>query len=84
MALKSSVKDDTPIKKNMPAGKDFIIKDKTGDIELQKNIWVKRVADYEQFSNPDFIHDFFGKMTPDQIGIFAYKHADHHLRQFKA
>ena len=84
IALKANVKDDRPIQQNMPAGKDFIIKNRNGDIESQKSIWKQRIADYEHFSNPDFIHDFFGKMTTDQIGIFAYKHSDHHLRQFNA
>ncbi|WP_448634870.1 DUF1569 domain-containing protein [Pedobacter panaciterrae] len=40
------------------------------------------IADFENFSNDKFIHDFFGKMTREQIGIFVYKHSDHHLRQF--
>jgi hypothetical protein len=40
------------------------------------------VEAYANYSNPGFVHDFFGKMTDEQIGIFAYKHADHHLRQF--
>jgi hypothetical protein len=84
MALNSSVKDDRPMKKNMPAGRYFIIKEKNGDVEIQKRIWIERIAEYEHFSNPDFIHDFFGKMTKEQIGIFAYKHSDHHLRQFKS
>jgi hypothetical protein len=84
IALRSVIKDDRPLKRNMPAGKKFIIKDKEGDIEQQKKNWVERIAAYEHFSNPGFIHDFFGKMTVDQIGVLAYKHADHHLRQFNA
>jgi hypothetical protein len=84
IALRSVIKDDRPLKRNMPAGKKFIIKDKEGDIKLQKKNWVERIAAYEHFSNPGFIHDFFGKMTVDQIGVLAYKHADHHLRQFNA
>lgn len=82
--LRGIVKDDRPLKKNMPAGKKFIIKDKEGDIELLKKNWIAGIAAYEHFSNPGFIHDFFGKMTVEQIGILAYKHADHHLRQFNA
>ncbi len=82
MALKSNVKDDRPMKKNMPAGKAFTIKEKEGNVDTQKIIWMDLVAEYEHFSNPAFIHDFFGKMTDEQIGILAYKHADHHLRQF--
>lgn len=82
MALKSNTKDDKPIAKNMPAGKVFTVKEKDGDIETQKSIWIKQIDSYENFSNDKFIHDFFGKMTREQIGIFAYKHNDHHLRQF--
>lgn len=81
MALRSSVKDDTPIQKNMPAG--FLkVTEKHGDVERQKQQWITRVLEYGHFSNDAFIHDFFGKMSNEEIGIFAYKHADHHLRQF--
>lgn len=81
MALKSNTKDDKPLSKGMPAGK-FAVKEKEGDIENQKNIWVSLIANYECYENPNFIHDFFGRMTRDQIGVFVYKHTDHHLRQF--
>lgn len=82
MALRSNTKDDRPIGKNMPAGK-FAVKEKqVGDLKAQKAIWTNLIADYGNYSNERFIHDFFGKMTKEQIGIFAYKHADHHLRQF--
>jgi hypothetical protein len=81
MALKSNTKDDRPLGKNMPAGK-MAVKEKAGDVNAQKAIWEGLIADYGHYSNENFIHDFFGKMTKEQIGIFAYKHADHHLRQF--
>ncbi|HEY9260182.1 DUF1569 domain-containing protein [Chitinophaga sp.] len=81
MALKSNTKDDKPMQKNMPAGKQAV-REKGGDVEQQKKIWINLVAACEHYSNPAFIHDFFGKMTTEQIGVFAYKHADHHLRQF--
>lgn len=81
MALRNSVKDDTPMQKNMPAG-DLKVTELNGDVELQKQQWITRVREYERYSNDRFIHDFFGQMTREQIGIFAYKHADHHLRQF--
>lgn len=82
MALKSNTKDDKPIGKNMPAGKAFIVKERTGDIKNEILTWTTQINAYENFSNDSFIHDFFGKMTKEQIGIFAYKHNDHHLRQF--
>lgn len=82
LALKSNTKDNKPLSKGMPAGKGFTVKEKEGDIESQKKIWASLVANYKHYQNPNFIHDFFGRMTYEQIGIFAYKHADHHLRQF--
>jgi hypothetical protein len=81
MALKGMVKDDSPMKKNMPAGA-FKIKEQAGDTQALKKIWASQIADYANFSNTAFIHDFFGKMTKEEIGILAYKHFDHHLRQF--
>ena len=82
MALKSNTKDDKPINKKMPAGKAFTVKEMQGDLKTQKSIWTEQIKAYENFSNDNFIHDFFGKMTKEQIGIFSYKHNDHHLRQF--
>jgi hypothetical protein len=82
MALKSNTKDDKPIGKNMPAGKAFTVKEKTSNIQDEISTWIKQINAYENFSNDNFVHDFFGKMTKEQIGIFAYKHNDHHLRQF--
>jgi hypothetical protein len=81
-ALRSSVKDDTPMQRNIPTSSDLVIREKSGNLTLQKKQWTDLVAAYAHYSNPAFIHDFFGKMTPEEIGIFAYKHADHHLRQF--
>lgn len=84
MALRSVTKDEKPLGKNIQAGKAFTVKEIEGNVEAQKQIWKDLIAGYEHFSNEDFIHDFFGKMTREQIGIVAYKHADHHLRQFGA
>jgi hypothetical protein len=79
IALKSNTKDEKPIGKNMPAGKAFTVKEKEVDLN-----WVELIKSYEKYSNDNFIHDFFGRMTKEQIGIFAFKHNDHHLRQFNA
>lgn len=82
LALKSNTKDDKPMGKNMPAGKTFTVKEKQGDFQNEISTWIQQIKGYGNFSNDNFIHDFFGKMTVEQIGIFAYKHNDHHLRQF--
>ncbi|MEO8960658.1 MAG: hypothetical protein ABI325_02170 [Ginsengibacter sp.] len=64
----------------MPAGKAFAVKEIDGDLNIQKTIWTNQINAYEDFSNDNFIHHFFVKMTKEQIGIFAYKHNDHYLR----
>ena len=84
MVLKSNTKNDKPMGKGAPAGSTFTIKEKSGDFEKQKQKLVELTEHYGHYNNPSFIHDFFGKMSEEQIGIFAYKHYDHHLRQFGA
>ncbi len=82
MMLKVSTKDDQPIGRNAPAGAGFIVAEPDIDLSQQQAPWKNQVEAYAHFSNDAFVHDFFGKMTSEQIGIFAYKHNDHHLRQF--
>ncbi|MGY6543401.1 DUF1569 domain-containing protein [Arthrospiribacter ruber] len=82
MALRSMIKDEKPMDKNIPTSSQFKVKTYEGDIRSEKAMWVSLLEEYQQFYNPAFIHDFFGKMTREQIGILVYKHTDHHLRQF--
>jgi hypothetical protein len=84
MALRKMIKDEKPLDKNIPTSSQFKVKEKNGDLEAEKLKWILLTKAYENYDNPDFIHDFFGKMTKEQIGILAYKHSDHHLRQFGA
>ncbi|MET6998104.1 DUF1569 domain-containing protein [Chitinophaga defluvii] len=84
MALKRMIKDDRPFSKNVPTSTAFKIKEQHGDIAAEKLKWIALIQQYENYSNPTFIHDFFGKMTKEQVGILAYKHTDHHLRQFNS
>ena len=53
-------------------------------ITHKKKEWILLIKGYESYSNPTFIHDFFGKMTREEIGLLVYKHTDHHLRQFNS
>jgi len=84
MALKASLKDDKPMKPNNPSAPEVVVKETSGDIVAEKRRWITFIEQHKNFSNPDFVHPFFGKMTKEQIGQFAYKHIDHHLRQFNA
>lgn len=84
MASRKFFKDDRPFTKNVPAGNALVVKEPSGDFEQQKQLLTEYLQNYVNYSNPRFIHDFFGRMTEEQIGIMAYKHYDHHLRQFGA
>lgn len=84
MALKSNIKDDTPLSKNSPTHPDLRIT-ATGDVEEEKALWLRLLDTYPDRKPADyssFIHPFFGKMNSDQVSRLAYKHIDHHLRQF--
>lgn len=86
MALKSTIKDETPMDKNSPTHPKLKIKG-NGDVEIQKRIWKDLLDDYPTVSSDtygDFVHPFFGKMNSEQVSRFAFKHIDHHLRQFGA
>lgn len=82
--LKKDTKDDTVMSKGMPAGKGFTVNVSQKNITKQKDLWIDLLEEYESYDEPSFLHDFYGKMSKEQLGIFAYKHTDHHLRQFGA
>lgn len=81
MALNGILKDEKPMKQNSPTHPEMKITG-TGNFENEKTKWIELLQTYSSFSNPDFVHPFFGRMTKDQIGKYVYKHTDHHLRQF--
>lgn len=84
MALKKLVSNDAPIKKNQPTHK-LLKTAGNEDIELLKEKWTALIQEYQSISeakSTGFVHPFFGKMTKSEFGIAAYKHIDHHLRQF--
>lgn len=83
MALKKVLKDEKHLGHNTPTLPELKITD-NGDIVAQKAEWIARVHKYAHFSNPNFVHVFFGKMTEEQVGQLVYKHIDHHLRQFNS
>lgn len=82
IVLKSSLKDDKPMMRNAVTSPELIAKDSNGNITSEKAKWIALLEQHVHFSNHDFVHTFFGKMTKEQIGYHAYKHTDHHLRQF--
>lgn len=84
MALKKVLKDESPLARNTPTLPELKIQETAGDIASEKEKWAALIRQYAHYSKPGFIHTFFGKMTQEQVGQLAYKHADHHLRQFNS
>ena len=84
MALKNFMKADKPIMRNAPTAPELKVTETNGDIAAQKAQWVALFEKNAQSPAPYFMHPFFGKMTREQIGCLAYRHIDHHLRQFNA
>jgi hypothetical protein len=82
MILKKALQADKPFGKNSPTAPILITTADYGDLEEQKKEWIQHIKQYNHFDNPTFVHPFFGKMSKDEIGVFTYKHTDHHLRQF--
>lgn len=81
MALKGILKNGKPMKKNQPTHPELIITG-TGNFKNEQQNWIKLLKDYSTYSNTEFLHPFFGNMSKQEIGVFVYKHTDHHLRQF--
>jgi hypothetical protein len=84
MALKNSLKDEKPMMRNAPSSSELVVKESMGNVAAEIKRWVALIEGNANFSNQDFVHPFFGKMTKDQVGYHAYKHTDHHLRQFNS
>jgi hypothetical protein len=80
IALRDMLKDE-PVKHNLPTVPSFKISG-NGDVETAKDQWIGLLEDHTHQENSGFIHPFFGQLTADEAGRMAYKHADHHLRQF--
>ncbi|HWJ91976.1 MAG TPA: DUF1569 domain-containing protein [Flavisolibacter sp.] len=84
IGLKNILKDEKPLQRNSPTSPAFKVTGPGGDVAREKRKWISLIEQYADFSNDDFEHWFFGKMTREQVGWFVYKHSDHHLRQFNA
>jgi len=82
--LKPRVLSEKIFARNSPTDKSYVFPDNL-EFEQEKS---KILASVKKFleggpsqctTNP---HPFFGRFTPEQWGIFEWKHLDHHLRQF--
>lgn len=83
MALKSFIKDEKYFPRNVGSLTKLIVTDTHNDLGLSKILWAASIKQYSHLADDhEFVHGFFGKMNKQQTGLLAYKHTDHHLRQF--
>ena len=82
IALNKLMKNENPKERNSPTKSNFKNLEITGDLQIEKAKLIELIKEYETYSENNFIHWFYGKMTKEQIGYSVYKHIEHHLRQF--
>jgi hypothetical protein len=81
--MKPLMYNDKPWKKNIPTGKEFIIRGEV-NFEKEKEALLKLVTKFHDRKTQTVWppHPVFGKFTKEQYGMMNYKHLDHHLMQF--
>lgn len=82
--MKSMLYNDKPWKQGLPTAKEFVIVD-TESFEAERNqlkSLIDTIHQAEESFKPSKVHPFFGRFTAEQWGQSAYKHLDHHFRQF--
>ena len=82
LVLKSFLKEGELLKRNVESFPEIIVSER-GDTENDKLKWQDSINKYSNLPDKhEFIHPFFGKVNREQTGRLAFKHTDHHLRQF--
>lgn len=74
-----------PIPRNVPTAPELLSREPAGWQEEQDR-FVRTLSVFcSSRSRPDWpLHPLFGRLSPRAVGVLAYKHTDHHLRQFGA
>ena len=78
--------NDAPMRRNAPTVPSFRVTDER-DLEVERRrlgALIDRFVAAGPAGCTTHPHSFFGRLTGEEWGILAYKHLDHHLRQFGA
>jgi hypothetical protein len=80
---KKKMLHDGEFSKNLPTAKEFLVADMR-EFETEKQNLVNIIKRFTSSPDAHAIkqHPFFGKMNGNEWAVLAYKHMDHHLRQF--
>ena len=71
IALKSVLRDDSPLRHNTPSLPELIIKEPSGDIASEKKKWIALIEQYADYSNPSFVHSFFRENDKGTGGLYG-------------
>ena len=88
LAKKSLIIKGEPMRRNSPSSPELFSADATKCEFISERS--RLIAAIESFASEGpmgcsrYPHPFFGPLNPQQWAIIAYKHVDHHLRQFGA
>jgi len=76
--------NDKPWKEGLPTAQEYIISD-SYKFEAEKEKLkskINKMSSSKTYFEPSKNHPYFGKFTANQWGKSAYKHLDHHFKQF--
>lgn len=76
--------NDKPWKEGLPTAQEYVITD-SYEFETEKEKLkskINKMSSSKTYFEPSKKHPYFGKFTADQWGKSAYKHLDHHFKQF--
>ena len=83
--IRKAVVNEVPYKKRSGTHPQYIKSKSTPDFEQVKEQLLSALKFDHQLSKEAaeaIVHPLFGTMTQEERGIAAWKHMDHHLRQF--
>jgi hypothetical protein len=79
--------NDGPMRPNSPTVHELVVQEPAGDVTIARERLLELIDRFAAAGPKGCTthpHAFFGRLTPEQWSILAYKHLDHHLRQFGA
>ena len=82
--FKKTLRDDKPWKKGLPTDATYIMTGEAKDFQQEKAKLLDLITRFNEAALSDKKHPVFGFMTKEQWSKSAWKHIDHHLKQFGA
>ncbi len=82
--FKKTLWDDTPWKKGLPTDATYITTNESKEFSTEKARLLELINRFQEKDVNLEKHPVFGRMTKEQWSKSAWKHIDHHLKQFGA